>query len=139
MQTRFGIRVRKRAEARRKPCRTERNRSGDFQIADDLLARVFQRALGDHGRTRHFARELAQRHAWAGEQETACVPLEQRYAHIVLQRSDLTADGGLTDAEFFGGGSQAAGLRRKVESLELVPVHRRTRGPTDGLLRCNIA
>ena len=47
------------------------------------------------------------------------MPLEQRYAHVVFERSDLTTDRRLADAEFLGRGGQAAGLGREVKGFEL--------------------
>ena len=112
------------AEARSEPGGAKRNRGGDGEIADDLLARIFQRALGDDGGAGHFAGEFAERHAGAGQQKAARVPLKEGDAHVVFERGDLAADGGLADAKLLGGGREAAGLGGEVEGFEFVPVHR---------------
>ena len=129
LQRVFGIGVGEMRQARRKPGRAERDRRCDLEIADDLFARVFQRRFRDHRGARHFAGELAQRHAWAGEQQAARVALKQRHAHAVFQRGDLAADGGLADPELFGRRREASGLGGVVEGFKFVPVHQWSSAP----------
>ena len=58
-----------------------------------------------------------------GEDEAAGMAVEQRYAEILLEGADLTADGGLAHVQRVAGVGETPGMGGGMEYSELVPIH----------------
>src|SRR6202034_1155861 len=58
-----------------------------------------------------------------GENEAACVAMEQRHRQLLLQRADLPRNRRLRQTELLAGMREAACFPRGVKHLQLVPVH----------------
>ena len=61
--------------------------------------------------------------AFVGQGQAAGMALEERRGNLLLQRTDLAADGRLRQAQRLAGMGEAAGARHRVEDAKFVPIH----------------
>ncbi len=121
------------------PGGAEPDGGGDAQDAARPVARIDQCAghglklAGDPGRG------LEQLLALLGEEQAACVAVEERDADLHLQRVNLTAHRGLADAQLLASVRETALLRGCMKHPQLVPVHGNLRRPVRPGLNVNRA
>src|SRR5439155_22693137 len=118
-----GIEIAELAEPRRKPVHADPLGGVDAQLAVGLLA-----AVGELGARRlelheHLVRGAIEQVALLGEDQSARVPMEQRYAELLLERAHLARYRRLRQPELLPRMGEAAGLGGGVKHLQLVPIH----------------
>ena len=111
------------AEPRRQPMDAHAGRGRHLQLAMRLLA-----AVGELGARRlelheHVMGGAVEQLALLGEDQPAGVAVEQRDRQFLLERADLPRHRRLRQTELLAGMREAAGFRRGVKHLQLVPVH----------------
>ncbi|MEY9583171.1 hypothetical protein ABIA15_001928 [Sinorhizobium fredii] len=70
----------------------------------------------------HFVRRPIEHFALFGQNQPARMAMKQLDADILLERTDLAADGGLREMEFVSRMRERAGLRRRMKYAQFVPV-----------------
>ena len=77
----------------------------------------------------HVAHGAEQHFALLGENESARVAMKQRRAEVSLERSDLTADRRLAEAQGLAGMGERPSVGGGLKDAQLIPVHERFLGP----------
>ena len=135
LQLHFRIKLDEFAEPRREPVRAETERGRHPQIAVRLLPAVDQPAADRVELENHVAHRAEQHFALLGQDEAARVAMEERRAEVGFERSDLTADGRLAQAQRLAGVGERPGVGGGLKDAQLVPVHERSLGPAGSSLR----
>jgi len=90
-----------------------------------VAAKLACKRIGEFGRdAEHFLGVPEDDLSGFGEIDIATAPGEERDLEARFERSDLRANRGLCEAEFFGGACQVAVLADEPEVVEVVVVHR---------------
>ena len=122
-----GIEVAELAEPRREPVHTDPYRGGDLEVAVRALA-----AVGQLGARRFQLHEYVvcgaiEQLALLGENEPAGMAMEQRHREFLFQRAHLARNRRLRQSELFARMGEAARFGGRVEDLQFVPIHDRSR------------
>src|SRR4030088_2905082 len=121
----IGIEVDELAEPRSEPMQSDAGRGRYLELSVRPLLAIGELGARGFELHEHVVRGVVQELALLGEDEPACVPMEQRNPELLLERRHLPRHCRLREAELLAGMGEAAGLRGGVEILELVPVHAR--------------
>ena len=123
LQLDFRIELEEFPKPRRQPIGAEPERRRHAQFAVRLFAAVDQ-AAADRLQLEHDVLHRAeQQFALFGQDQAARVAVEQRRAEILFERADLAADRRLAEAERLAGMGERAGVGRRLENAQLVPIH----------------
>ena len=119
-----GIQIEKFTEPGREPMHADAGRGGHLQFAVRPLT-----AVGELGARRfqlheHFMRCAVEHLALLGEDQAARVAVKERHRQFGFQRRDLARYRRLRQTQPLAGMGEGASLRRGVEHLQLVPIHR---------------
>ena len=115
--------------ARRQPCGAEADGGLDPEGAGRFLGGLAQPRGRSVELDQHLVGGAEQFLALLGEDQAAGVAVEKGNAEILFERADLPAHRRLAHGEALAGMGERAGLRRRVEYAQFVPVHRRPLAP----------
>src|SRR5947209_3902130 len=117
-----GVEFEKLADAGCQPVRADAERRRDPQLAVRLLSVVAEARLHRIELRHHLLDRAVEDVALLGQDQSACMPMEERRLQLALERADLAADRRLAEPQRFARMREGAGLGGGVENAQLVPV-----------------
>ena len=94
-----------------------------FNSPEGRSLRLDEAGLGGFQPHAHVPGGPEQQVALLGQDQAAGMTVEEGRLQLALEGADLTADGGLAQAQIVTGPREAAGFRDRIENPDLVPVH----------------
>ena len=117
------VKVEEFGDALGQPDRAEADRRRHLQLARGTLAGLDEARLGRFQPHAHVPGGPEQQVALLGQDQPAGMTVEEGSLQLALEGADLTAHGGLAQAQIVTGPREAARFCDRIENPDLVPVH----------------